>query len=192
MPWEAMMAGVISTQWNAGTHRPDSGTTWPVCQHHGAPWVSRHLMESKFLYQTQRPSPLVSALKRATLCFEAKYIVVFLKYYFEVSWSLRSRSPASVKPQQPKKKRKKEVLAHDFERIRSALFDILFLFTCSKVEYSSVKMAMTKCCCISVHVLAYRLSQSHLTHRYEFKHENHVCFYFNLMIGHLLFSCGKK
>lgn len=50
MLWEAMMAGAISTQWNAGTHRPDNGTMWPVCRHQGAPWESQHSMESKLLY----------------------------------------------------------------------------------------------------------------------------------------------
>ncbi len=58
MQWEAMTAGAISTQWNVGTHRPDNGTTWPVCRHPGAPWESQHLMESKLLHRTQRPSHL--------------------------------------------------------------------------------------------------------------------------------------
>lgn len=57
MPWGAMTAGAISTQWNAGTRRPGSGTMWPACQHRGAPWESQLLMESRFPHERKGTVP---------------------------------------------------------------------------------------------------------------------------------------
>lgn len=77
------MAGAISTQWNAGTHRPDSGTMWPACQHHGAPWESQHSTESKLdsFYQINRKSKHILYFVNiiyATLSLRGNNIVLLL------------------------------------------------------------------------------------------------------------------